>query len=77
MNWNHIEGNWQRLHEKVRQQWSRLSDDEINEIEGRRTELAGRIQRAYNVSPDEAERQIKRFVDSLGEERTPEARTHS
>jgi uncharacterized protein YjbJ (UPF0337 family) len=77
MNWERIEGNWQRLHEKVRQQWSKLTDDEIAEIEGRREQLAGTIQRAYKVSPNEAERQIKQFADSLGDERTPDPKTHS
>lgn len=71
MNWERIEGNWKNLHDKVRQQWGRLTDEDIDEIEGRRRELAGRIQEAYNVSSDEAERQINRFADSLRDDKPP------
>jgi uncharacterized protein YjbJ (UPF0337 family) len=65
MNWNQIEGNWKQLTGKVRQHWGRLTDDDLDVIAGSRTELAGRIQEAYGISQDEAERQIERFSTSL------------
>ncbi len=78
MNWERIEGNWPKLHDKVRQQWGRLTDEDIDQIEGSRSVLSGRIQRIYGVSQDEAERQIKRFVDSISDERLPSSpKTHS
>jgi uncharacterized protein YjbJ (UPF0337 family) len=65
MNWDRIEGNWKQFSGKVRQQWGKLTDDDLDVIDGRRDELAGRIQEAYGVSKDEAERQIERFTGSL------------
>ena len=50
MNWDRIEGNWKQLSGKVRQQWGKLTDDDLDVIDGRREELAGRIQEVYGVS---------------------------
>ena len=71
MNWDRIEGSWKELQGKVRQQWGKFTDDEIDEIMGKREELAGHIQKAYGVSKDEAERQIEKFQKSLAEDRDP------
>jgi uncharacterized protein YjbJ (UPF0337 family) len=58
MNWDRIEGNWKQFKGKARQQWAKLTDDDVEFVEGKRTELAGRIQQRYGVARDEAERQI-------------------
>ncbi len=63
MNWDRIEGNWKQFKGKVKQQWGKLTDDHIDVISGNRDELAGKLQEAYGVSKDEAERQIKKFED--------------
>ncbi len=65
MNWDRIEGNWKQFSGKVRQQWGKLTDDDLDRIGGRRDELAGRIQEAYGVSKDEADRQIESFAGTL------------
>ena len=65
MNWDRIEGNWKQFSGKVRQQWGKLTDDDLDVIDGRREELAGRIQEVYGVSKDEAEKQIDRFAGTL------------
>ncbi len=65
MNWDRIEGNWKQFSGKVRQQWGKLTDDDLDRIGGRRDELAGRIQEAYGVSKDEADRQIEKFAGTL------------
>ena len=65
MNWDRIEGNWKQFTGKVRQQWGKLTDDDLDQIGGRREQLSGRIQEVYGVSKDEADRQIERFSGSL------------
>jgi uncharacterized protein YjbJ (UPF0337 family) len=54
MNWDRIEGNWKQFQGKVRQQWAKLTDDDVELVKGKRTELAGRIQQRYGVAQDEA-----------------------
>ena len=59
MNWDRIEGNWKQFSGKVRTQWGKLTDDDLDVIDGRREELAGRIQEVYGISKDEADKQIE------------------
>src|SRR5438477_5685529 len=44
MNWDRIEGNWKQLKGRIRDQWGRLTDDELDGIAGRRERLAGCLQ---------------------------------
>lgn len=62
MNWDRIEGNWKQFKGKAQQQWARLTDDDLEKIEGKRTELAGRLQERYGILKDEADRRIDEWV---------------
>ena len=44
MNWDQIEGNWKQFKGEARQQWGKLTDDELEQVKGQREELVGRIQ---------------------------------
>ena len=46
MNWDQIEGNWMKAKGKLRAKWGKLTDDDIDVINGKREELAGRLQGA-------------------------------
>lgn len=61
MNWDKIEGNWTQFKGKAKQQWGKLTDDDLNVIGGKRDQLLGRIQEAYGISKDEAEKQVQEF----------------
>jgi uncharacterized protein YjbJ (UPF0337 family) len=61
MNWDRIEGDWKIAKGKVKEQWGKLTDDDLDIIEGKREQLAGKIQNAYGVSRDEAEKQLTQF----------------
>lgn len=58
MNKDRMEGNWKQLKGKVREQWGKLTDDEVDQIAGKRDQLVGRIQESYGIGRDEAERQV-------------------
>jgi len=61
MNWDQAKGNWKEFKGKVKEQWGELTNDDVDVIEGRRDQLLGTLQKAYGVSKEEAERQIKEF----------------
>jgi uncharacterized protein YjbJ (UPF0337 family) len=61
MNWDRIEGNWKQLKGRIREQWARLTDDELDRIAGRRERLAGCLQNSYGIAKVEAENQIREF----------------
>ena len=74
MNWDTIAGNWKQLQGKARQQWGKLTDDDLELVKGKRDELAGRIQERYGVAKDEAERQIDDWTRSTDFETSTSAR---
>jgi len=65
MNWDRVEGNWKQFKGKARQQWGKLTDDDLNVIEGKRTELAGKLQARYGYAKDEAEKNIDTWLNSI------------
>ena len=55
MNQDRIEGNWTQFKGKVKEQWGKLTDDDLDIIAGKRDQLLGRIQERHGISRDEAE----------------------
>ncbi|HZZ95018.1 MAG TPA: CsbD family protein [Usitatibacter sp.] len=64
MNWDRIEGSWKQLKGTMKQQWGKLTDDELDQIAGARDKLVGKIQERYGISKDAAERQVNDWQDS-------------
>jgi uncharacterized protein YjbJ (UPF0337 family) len=58
MNWDQVQGKWTEMTGRVRQQWGKLTDSDIEQAKGDRDVLAGKIQHQYGVTKEEAERQI-------------------
>jgi uncharacterized protein YjbJ (UPF0337 family) len=44
MDWDQIEGNWKQLTGKVKEQWGKLTDDDLVTIDGKREQLEGALQ---------------------------------
>jgi uncharacterized protein YjbJ (UPF0337 family) len=65
MSWDKVEGNWKQFKGKVRETWGELTDDEIEQIAGKRDILLGKIQEKYGIAKDEAEMRIKEFEKKL------------
>ena len=61
MNKDQAAGQWKQLKGKVKEQWGKLTDDDLRQLEGHSEELAGKIQERYGLARDEAERQAKEF----------------
>jgi len=62
MNWDQIEGNWKEFKGKAVAQWGKLTNDEIDRVDGRRTELSGLIQQKYGKTREEAEKEIDAWM---------------
>ena len=54
MNRDTLKGQWTQLKGKVRQQWGKLTDDEIDQMQGNAEMLIGKIQERYGRSREEA-----------------------
>ena len=65
MNWDRIAGNWKQAKGKVKEQWGKLTDDDLDRMSGKRDELAGKLQNAYGIGKDEAEKQLDDWNNTL------------
>jgi len=61
MNWDTISGKWMQVKGQVKEKWGKLTDDELEQIEGKRDRLAGVLQEKYGYAKEEAETQLKEF----------------
>jgi uncharacterized protein YjbJ (UPF0337 family) len=63
MNWDRIEGNWKEFKGKAKAQWGKLTDDDLNVINGSRDQLEGRLQKHYGYAKDQAKREIDSWLN--------------
>ncbi len=64
MNKEIIEGNWNQLKGEVQKRWGKLTNDNLDQINGNRTKLLGVIQESYGVAKEEAEKQVRDWEKS-------------
>ena len=65
MNWDQVLGKWSDVKGKIRQQWGKLTDDDLEQSAGRRERLVGRIQERYGDSKEAIERKLDQLIDRL------------
>ena len=61
MNWDIIEGKWGQLKGSIKEQWGKLTDDELTEIAGNRDKMAGKLQERYGWTKEEADDKLNEF----------------
>lgn len=64
MNEDVLSGMWKQVRGKVKQQWGRLTDDDLDQISGRRDEVIGLIQERYGWERERAEMEVEDFLKS-------------
>jgi len=62
MDWNIIEGKWKELKGHAREQWGKLTDDELEEVGGKKDRLVGKLQQKYGYAADEADRRADEWA---------------
>jgi len=65
MNEDIIKGKWSQLSGKLKEKWGKLTDDDVNQLEGHRDYLVGRLQERYGIAREKAAVQVKEFERSL------------
>jgi uncharacterized protein YjbJ (UPF0337 family) len=61
MNTDRTAGQWKQIKGSLKEQWGKLTDDEISQLEGNSERLAGKLQERYGLAREEAERQAREF----------------
>jgi len=62
MNEQEMRGKWKQLKGKAKEKWGKLTDDELDRINGEKTFLEGKIQEKYGMSKEEARKEINNFL---------------
>jgi len=58
MNWDQVEGKWKQFKGSAKENWGKLTDDDLDQAEGKRDKLVGKIQEKYGIAKEEAEKQV-------------------
>lgn len=62
MNEDTIKGNWKQFSGKIKEQWGKLTDDDLTVIAGQRDQLIGKIQEREGIVREEAEKQVEEWM---------------
>jgi uncharacterized protein YjbJ (UPF0337 family) len=62
MNWDQVEGKWKQFRGSAKQQWGKLTDDDLEQISGMRDKLVGKLQERYGIAKDEAQKKADEWV---------------
>jgi uncharacterized protein YjbJ (UPF0337 family) len=65
MNEDVLRGKWLKMRGQVKQWWGRLTDDDLDRIDGNVDELAGTLQERYGYAREEAEREIEQRLGAV------------
>jgi uncharacterized protein YjbJ (UPF0337 family) len=65
MDWNRIEGNWKQFKGRAKEKWGRLTDDDLDVINGRQQQLEGKVQERYGLAKDQAKKDVEAWFNSL------------
>jgi uncharacterized protein YjbJ (UPF0337 family) len=63
MNRDTLKGQWTQLKGKLRQQWGKLTDDEIDQMQGNAEILIGKLQERYGYERERAEQEVDRWLN--------------
>ena len=63
MNTLQLEGDWTALKGQIKEKWGKLTDDDLKVIEGKRDQLAGKLQQRYGYAKEQAEKELKEFCN--------------
>ena len=68
MNWDQVSGGFKQFRGRIKEQWGRLTDDDLDVIDGKQDQLVGRIQQQYGMAREEAERAVEDWLRLLHQE---------
>jgi uncharacterized protein YjbJ (UPF0337 family) len=62
MNSDQLQGKWKQLKGSVKERWGKLTDDDVDVINGQNDQLVGKIQEKYGIAKEEAQRQVEDWM---------------
>jgi uncharacterized protein YjbJ (UPF0337 family) len=65
MDWDRVSGNWKQIKGKAKEKWGRLTDDDLNVINGQRDQLEGKLQERYGYAKDQARKDVDTWFNAM------------
>jgi uncharacterized protein YjbJ (UPF0337 family) len=65
MNSDQLAGKWKQFSGRVKERWGKLTDDDLDTINGRSEQFVGVLQERYGIAKEAAENEIKEFLKAL------------
>jgi len=58
-----LKGKWNQIKGTIKDQWGKLTNDEIDRVEGNAEKLIGLIQEKYGITKEKAEAEVADFLN--------------
>jgi uncharacterized protein YjbJ (UPF0337 family) len=68
MNSEQLQGKWKQLKGSVKERWGKLTDDDLDIIDGKHDQLVGKVQEKYGIAKEAAQKQVEEWNTSLAHE---------
>lgn len=71
MNRDILAGKWKEMKGRVKEQWGKLTDDELDRAQGRAEQMIGLLQQRYGYTKEKAQEEYDRFLERTEIEARP------
>ena len=71
MNQDVLKGKWMQLKGEVRTQWGKLTNDDLDQIQGNTEKLVGKLQERYGYARERAQEEYDSFIKRYDQPVTP------
>ncbi|MGA7080247.1 MAG: CsbD family protein [Terriglobales bacterium] len=68
MNSDQMKGKWKQIKGSVKERWGKLTDDDLNVIDGQTEQLIGTIQERYGIAREAAQKQVDEWNAAVAHE---------
>ena len=75
MNSDQLKGKWKQVKGSVKERWGKLTDDDLEVIDGKHEQLIGKVQEKYGIAREAAQKQVDEWNATLPHDSEAEDRT--
>lgn len=72
MDSNVLKGKWHQVKGSIKTQWGKLTNDEVDQVDGNVERLVGLVQERYGYMKDRAEQEVNDFLNRQDPRETPQ-----
>jgi len=71
MNWDHIAAQWKQFGEHAKAKWSKLTDEDLQTLAGKKDLLVAKIGERYGLVKEHAEKQVDQWIGKFRPSQQP------